>query len=373
MPETVQTFAKRVKEKDPSYQGMDDARIVYDVLNKAPVYRQKFLPQERRNNIFGNILKEALLGYTETASKTYEGIATNIALTLADPTMSEEEFNQSDKAGTMSYQDYKEHNDERVELQNKAITHAQNVGDFFRNLSPEDTAAPQGVFETLVTQVARGLGQFGGYATASLLAAKAGAAGGAVVGGPAGAVGGAAIASGTALYTIATMGRQMEFIDDAERTLGKNLTEMSADEKDKVTKGSLGYGAITGILDATVFRYVAGMPNALKSVLQKAKMGKPVSEKLFKSALSQASSNAIKRGTVEGLQESIGDGMVLDIMAKNLYDEERQYITGDALGRRIMEFTVGGLVGGIASGIGDSGKLMQGKACLLYTSDAADE
>ena len=135
MPETVQSFAQRVKEKDPSYQGMDDARIVYDVLNKAPIYRQRFLQQERRNNIFGTIFKEALLGYTETASKTYEGIATNIALTLADPTMSEEEFNQSDKAGTMSYQDYKEHNDERVELQDKAITHAQNVGDFFRNLS----------------------------------------------------------------------------------------------------------------------------------------------------------------------------------------------------------------------------------------------
>jgi hypothetical protein len=133
---------------------------------------------------------------------------------------------------------------------------------------------------------------------------------------------------------------------------------MSADEKDKITKGSLGYGAITGALDATVFKYVAGMPNAFKAVLQKAKVGKPVSEKLFKTALAQASSNALKRGAAEGLQESIGDGMTLDIMAKNLYDEERKFITGDALGRRIMEFTVGG----IGSGIGDSGKLLQGKA-----------
>ena len=354
MPETVQTFAKRVREKDPSYQGMDDARVVYDVLNKAPIYRQKFLPQERRNNIFGTIFKEALLGFAETGSKTAEGIGFNLASMIASETMTEEEFNQSDKAGKMSYQDYKEHNDERVEVENKAIAHAQNVGDFFRNLAPEDTAGPQGTFEILVGQVARGLGQFAGYAAAGTAATAAGTALGSPVGG--------AAAATASIYTIATMNRQMEFIDDAERTLGKSITEMSADEKDKITKGSLGYGAITGALDATVFKYVAGMPNALKSVLQKAKIGKPVSEKLFKSALAQASSNALKRGAAEGLQESIGDGMTLDIMAKNLYDEERKFITGDALGRRIMEFTVGGLVGGIGSGIGDSGKLLQGKA-----------
>ena len=354
MPETVQTFAKRVREKDPSYKGIDDARVVYDVLNKAPIYRQKFLPQERRNNIFGTIFKEALLGFAETGSKTVEGIGFNLASMIASETMTEEEFNQSDKAGTMSYQDYKEHNDERVEVENKAIAHAQNVGDFFRNLTPEDTAGPQGTFEILVGQVARGLGQFAGYAAAGTAATAIGTAAGSPVGG--------AVAATASIYTIATMNRQMEFIDDAERTLGKSITEMSADEKDKITKGSLGYGAITGALDATVFKYVAGMPNALKSVLQKAKIGKPVSEKLFKSALAQASSNALKRGAAEGLQESIGDGMTLDIMAKNLYDEERKFITGDALGRRIMEFTVGGLVGGIGSGIGDSGKLLQGKA-----------
>ena len=354
MPETVQTFAKRVREKDSSYQGVDDARVVYDVLNKAPIYRQKFLPQERRNNIFGTIFKEALLGFAETGSKTVEGIGFNLASMIASETMTEEEFNQSDKAGTMSYQDYKEHNDERVEVENKAIAHAQNVGDFFKNLAPEDTAGPQGTFEILVGQVARGLGQFAGYGAAGTAVTAAGTALGSPVGG--------AAAATASIYTIATMNRQMEFIDDAERTLGKNITEMSADEKDKITKGSLGYGAITGALDATVFKYVAGMPNALKSVLQKAKIGKPVSEKLFKSALAQASSNALKRGAAEGLQESIGDGMTLDIMAKNLYDEERKFITGDALGRRIMEFTVGGLVGGIGSGIGDSGKLLQGKA-----------
>jgi len=354
MPETVQTFAQRVKEKDPSYRGMDDARVVYDVLNESPVYRQRFLPQERRNNIFGTIFREALLGFAETGSKTVEGIGFNLASMIASETMTEEEFNQSDKAGTMSYQDYKEHNDERVEVENKAIAHAQNVGDFFKNLTPEDTAGPQGTFETLVGQVARGLGQFAGYAAAGTAVTAAGTALGSPVGG--------AAAATASIYTIATMNRQMEFIDDAERTLGKSITEMSADEKDKITKGSLGYGAITGALDATVFKYVAGMPNALKSVLQKAKIGKPVSEKLFKSALAQASSNALKRGAAEGLQESIGDGMTLDIMAKNLYDEERKFITGDALGRRIMEFTVGGLVGGIGSGIGDSGKLLQGKA-----------
>jgi len=353
MQETVQSFAQRVKAKDSKYQGMDDAKVVYDVLNKAPVYGRRFRPQEKRNNIFGTIFREALLGFAETGSKTVEGIQFNLASMIASETMTEEQFINSDKAGTMSYEDYKERNDERVEVENKAIAHAQNVGDFFENLAPEQISQPQGTAEVLISQVARGLGQMGAYAATTIGMGAAGTALGSPVGG--------AIAAGTSLYTMATMNRQMEFIDDAERTMGKNITEMSADEKNKVTAGSLGYGAITGVLDATVFKYVAGMPNAFKAVIQKARMGKSVSEPLFKHALGQASMNALKRGGAEGLQESIGDGMTLDIMAKNLYDDDRKFITGDALGRRVMEFTVGGLVGGIASGIGDSGRILQGK------------
>ena len=353
MQETVQSFAQRVKAKDSKYEGMDDAKVVYDVLNKAPVYGRRFRPQEKRNNIFGTIFREALLGFAETGSKTAEGIAFNLSSMIASETMTEEQFINSDKAGTMSYEDYKERNDERVEVENKAIAHAQNVGDFFANLAPEQISQPQSTAEILISQVARGLGQMGAYAATTIGMGAAGTALGSPVGG--------AIAAGTSLYTMATMNRQMEFIDDAERTMGKNITEMSADEKNKVTAGSLGYGAITGVLDATVFKYVAGMPNALKSVIGAAQKGKSVSEPLFKSALAQASKNALKRGAAEGIQESLGDGMTLDIMAKNLYDDDRKFITGDALGRRVMEFTVGGLVGGIASGIGDSGRILQGK------------
>lgn len=73
-----------------------------------------------------------------------------------------------------------------------------------------------------------------------------------------------------------------------------------------------------------------------------------------------AASNAFKRGTVEGLQESLGDGMVLDILAKNLYDDDREFITGDAVGRRMSEALIGFTVGGIASGIGDSARVARG-------------
>ena len=42
--------------------------------------------------------------------------------------------------------------------------------------------------------------------------------------------------------------------------------------------------------------------------------------------------------------------MVLDILAKNLYDDDREFITGDALSRRALEFGLGAAVGGIARG-----------------------
>lgn len=71
----------------------------------------------------------------------------------------------------------------------------------------------------------------------------------------------------TALTGVAGLNRQVEFIDDAEATIGKKLYDMNNIEKDKVTKGSIVYGATTGVLDATVFNYVAGMPGFLNKLL----------------------------------------------------------------------------------------------------------
>ena len=47
-------------------------------------------------------------------------------------------------------------------------------------------------------------------------------------------------------------------------------------------------------------------------------------------------------------KKSIGDGMTLDIMAKNLYDDKESLLQAMRLVEEVMEFTVGGLVGGIS-------------------------
>lgn len=60
---------------------------------------------------------------------------------------------------------------------------------------------------------------------------------------------------------------------------------MSDAEAKKVTDGSIVYGATTGALDATVFKYVSGMKGPLQTVLNRLKLGKAVPEGTLKKLL----------------------------------------------------------------------------------------
>ena len=53
--------------------------------------------------------------------------------------------------------------------------------------------------------------------------------------------------------------------------------------------------------------------------------------------------------------------MCLDLLSKNLYDDDREFITGDALSRRALEFGLGAAVGGIARGGIDTFGIATGK------------
>ena len=364
MPETVESFAAKVKQKDPKHKDVDDNKLTLEILNKYPVYRERFTAKASSGNVFSEIFKQALLGFSETYGKTYEGAVDIAADAIANPTISEEEFNRTRRGRSGSYEAYVARNEERLEKQKSAYKHAERVSKIFDETLPEalnaDPNFGKSGFGAFAASVARGLGQYAGYAAAGF---SVGAATTAATANPiAGAVAGTGAVFGTAFFN-----RTSEFIDDAENTLGKKRFDMTDHAAKKVTDGSIVYGAVTGALDATVFKYVAGMKGPIQTLFTRLKFGKEVAEKDLKKALLAASRNAIKSGKAEGSQESLGDGAVLDLLAKNLYDSDRNVITGDALARRTMEFAVGFTVGGLASGAGDTVRIAKGERDLEPT------
>ena len=375
-PETIESFAARVRTKDPeTYKNVDDNTLVYQVLDEHPQYQYRFEESVRRGNAFVELFKQGLLGFSETFGKTYEQSARTFADLIAKETISEEEYNalpeRTDRGRRIvraPYEDYVKRNEEKRKVQEKALLHAQDMGKFFDETLPEkldvDPNFGTSGLGLIASQVARGLGQFAGYGTAGF---TVGGATTLATGNP--ALGGAA---GTgAVYYTAFMNRADEFVADAERTMEKSLVDMNQEERDMVTTGSMIHGGIAGLLDATVFKYVAGAPSIINKTLNTLAKGGKVSEKAAKTAFSVAARNALGRGGLEGTQESIGDGMVLDLIAKNLYDSDREFITGEALGRRVMEFTVGGLTGAIGSVAGDTTRTALGQDITMTDEEKA--
>ena len=72
-----------------------------------------------------------------------------------------------------------------------------------------------------------------------------------------------------------------------------------------------------------------------------------VREGLLKDTLKKATATANAKGLAEGSQEALGDGMMLDLTAKFLYDDERNLISREALSQRGMEFIIGYGVGAL--------------------------
>ncbi len=329
--DNVQTFANRFRKTDEySNLNLSDSELTEKVLDEYPMYADLLGQSTRKSNVFAESFKQFGLGTIETLGNVAEGVIDNYALGMADPTMTEEEYNKIPRSSKVKYEDYVLRNEEKLEGQRKAMALSDSIDSFVKNDLADIMNVDPRFQQSFAGQLFRGLGQYLGYGTAGVVGTAAS------LGNPMGGI--------AAVYGTAFLNRQAAFIEDAEATLKKKFVDMSADEKDKVAKGSLGYGILTGALDATVFKYVTG--KAGTSLLNALKGGGSVSSTTLKTVLG----NAAIAATAEGTQESIGDGMVLDILAKNLYDDDREFITGDALSRRALEFGLGAAVGGIARG-----------------------
>lgn len=329
---TRQELAQKVKAKYPELQGSDDETVVAGVLDQYPEYSAYLSDEDIGTNYVIESAKQFGLGAVETIGQAAEGAVINLSLGMADKAMSEEEFyNSPESLKNVSYDRYVRLNDIKLEKQKKGMEFADSIKSWTEEKLPEYINANEEYGNAFAGQVFRGLGQFLGYGAVG--------AAGTAVGSP---VGGVAAVYGTAFFN-----RQIEFLEDAERTLGLDLLEMDKDTRDKVVGGSWAYGLTTGALDATVFKYITRVPGAntptVKNLLNNLVKGQGVPSGQLKTVLA----NTAKAAVAEGTQESLGDGLTLDAMAKSLYDDDRELITGDALGRRVTEFALGGTVGGL--------------------------
>ena len=329
---TRQELAQKVKAKYPELQGSDDETVVAGVLDQYPEYSAYLSDEDIGTNYVIESAKQFGLGAVETVGQAAEGAVINLSLGMANKAMSEEEFyNSPESLKNVSYDRYVRLNDIKLEKQKKGMEFADSIKSWTEEKLPEYINANEEYGNAFAGQVFRGLGQFLGYGAVG--------AAGTAVGSP---VGGVAAVYGTAFFN-----RQIEFLEDAERTLGLDLLEMDKDTRDKVVGGSWAYGLTTGALDATVFKYITRVPGAntptVKNLLSNLVRGQGVPSGQLKTVLA----NTAKAAIAEGTQESLGDGLTLDAMAKSLYDDDRELITGDALGRRVTEFALGGTVGGL--------------------------
>ena len=144
-PETIESFAARVRRKDPeTYANMDDNTLVYKVLDKHPQYQYRFDESVRRGNAFVELFKQGLLGFSETFGKTYEQSARTFGDLIARETMSEEEYyaqpdrtERGRKIYRAPYEDYVKRNEEKLAEQERALLHAQDMGRFFDEKLPK--------------------------------------------------------------------------------------------------------------------------------------------------------------------------------------------------------------------------------------------
>jgi SAM-dependent methyltransferase len=329
---TRQELAQKVKAKYPELQGVDDETVVASVLDQHPSYSAYLTDEDIGSNVVIESAKQFGLGAAETIGQAAEGAVLNLSLSMAQPTMSREEFfNSPESLKNVSYERYARLNDIKVAKQKKGMEFADAIKGWTEEKLPEYLNANEEYGNTFAGQVFRGLGQFLGYGTVGVA--------GTAIGSPAGGV--------AAVYGTAFFNRQIEFLEDAERTLGLDLTEMDKETRDKIVGGSWLYGLTTGALDATVFKYITRVPGAntptVKNLLTNLVRGEAVPSGQLKTVLA----NTAKAALAEGTQESLGDGLTLDAIAKSLYDDDRELITGDALGRRVTEFALGGTVGGL--------------------------
>lgn len=366
--ENVKSFADKVRKTKYGQKfgaDVDDTSLVVRTLRDHPIYQYRFTEQKVKGGFFSDGIKNLLLGMgADSLVGNASGYLRASGLGLAKEVLSEDEFNASELSRTQNYEDYARLAKIQNTVADKLLDWGQSLDEVAKETLPEflgaDTEFGKTTFGKIYNGIARGLGQFAGMAGMYAVGSKAGKLG-KLAPKTADKIGTAAV------YQNAFAMRLNESISDYEMTSNKDLLDMTFDEKKKGMKGFLTYAGLSAALEVTAFKYIGNMlGNQVKSLEQMRKGGK-VREGLLKDTLKKAAASANAKGLAEGSQEALGDGMMLDLTAKFLYDDERNLISREALSQRGMEFVIGYGVGALG---GTTADFMSGRITGEAKSEA---
>jgi len=355
--ENVKSFADKVRKTDygKKFGDADDLTITVGTLRDHPIYQYRFTEKKLKGGFFQDGLKNLVLGlggdaFTGNVSGALK--ASGLGLSI----MNEEEFNNSDESKKQSYEDYVRIANTEKSASEKLLTLGATIDDFAKEDLPQilnsDTEYSQSLTGKVTNGIFRALGQFGGLILTRRfgkgIASKLGAS-------PKTAE---RVGDATVMQQILAM-RMNESLNDYEAIKGKDLVDMSLGERKTGFKAMVTYSSLSGALEFTAFKYLGGLFNNQVKTLEQLRKGGKVREGLLKDVIKRTAASANAKGLAEGSQEALGDGMMLDLTAKLLYDEDRELFSLDTLKQRAMEFTIGygaGAIGGTAMDF-QSGKI----------------
>lgn len=136
---------------------------------------------------------------------------------------------------------------------------------------------------------------------------------------------------------------QNEAISDAEQTFGKKYEEFTDKERFRADTLGVLYGGAGAALEKVGLGAVFG--NVIKRVAGK------TSDEVVKELTVGSVGKKIAKGFLgEGVTETL-QGQLLDTLAKFIYDADRDLWSAEVLEKRMMEFALGGILGGVFGGL----------------------
>ena len=295
------------------------------------------------DNLLIDAAKTFLSGGVQAAVNTGAGIAQSYGMMLGPESDTSEEAIQEYVArqapgSRMTAGKVRAHR----EAKNKAVAAVNENAHRMRELAnsmDERLGVDQDFAESLPGQIVRGFGQV----PVSL----------------------AALAVGGIPGVVATAAPQMitEAINDAEQTLKKPLSEMDNEEKNQVALSTFGYVTLGTALETAGF--LKTVPGLRRFIFGQGK-------------LTSGQLKSLKREVAEGFAgegfTEAGQGQLKDAFASATYDDDRELMSMEVLGRRFNEFIVGGVVGGgTAGGFGAFERAATGRLFQPKTEDQAPD
>ena len=329
-PSFYQTF----REKNPDFASWEDDSILVDAVRKAPEkvgeWRDRYSDfRDRYDSLYGKAEEEDR-GIADTIGQHVDTVGQHVRAAGAGLSQSlwsgvegvtrlVAEYNAPNMVAKALLGDDNAFTQVNNKVRDFVASNASDIGD----LANESFGVRDETTQKFTGQLAAGAGQLAGQLATSIV---------------------------NPFLGIANMAGQMqnEAISDSEEVFGKKYEEFNAEEKYKADTMGVLYASVGAALERVGLHTVFG--GLLKRVGGGA--AKEVTKKELVEQITYGQfGKAIAKGFLgEGVTEA-SQGQLLDSLARMVTDDERELWGEEVWNKRLLEFTLGGILGGGAGGL----------------------